>query len=232
MNHPVVHVSWNDARAFCAWRNARLPTEVEWEFACKKALDGKAFPWDVDKVGVNGMTRFLLLIQQTHIFHTNTLSLTSLAFMQVSADKQRSANIWQGNFPSTNTKEDGYESTAPVDAFSYMSGLRVKNIIGRPITSCYMLFYRIFILHEIKLILKRPGNVWEWTEDEWSTKHSIKTEQGSANPPADGSHRVKKGGSFMCHASYCFRYRCEARSENTADTSASNIGFRCAADIA
>lgn len=175
MNYPVVHVSWNDARTFCLWRGGRLPTETEWEFACKKALDGRPFPWDDTKE---------------------------------TAEEQKSANIWQGVFPKTNTVVDGFDGTAPVDAYAPMRGLPIKNIIG---------------------------NVWEWTEDIWQTIHdkgtrakAAKAEQVKAAPGA--THRVKKGGSFMCHKSYCFRYRCEARSENTDDTTASNVGFRCAAD--
>ena len=48
--------------------------------------------------------------------------------------------------------------------------------------------------------------------------------------PATGQVRVMRGGSFLCHDSYCNRYRVAARSSNTPDSSASNIGFRCAAD--
>lgn len=43
--------------------------------------------------------------------------------------------------------------------------------------------------------------------------------------------KVKKGGSYMCHESYCWRYRCAARSQNTQDSSAGNLGFRCAGDV-
>lgn len=60
------------------------------------------------------------------------------------------------------------------------------------------------------------GNVWEWTEDRWHSSSS------------DENERVKKGGSYLCHRNYCYRYRCAARSHNTADSSAGNLGFRCA----
>uniref|UniRef100_A0A8C9EB07 Sulfatase modifying factor 1 n=1 Tax=Phocoena sinus TaxID=42100 RepID=A0A8C9EB07_PHOSS len=74
------------------------------------------------------------------------------------------------------------------------------------------------------------GNAWEWTSDWWTIHHSV--EETIINPkgPPSGKDRVKKGGSYMCHKSYCYRYRCAARSQNTPDSSASNLGFRCAAD--
>uniref|UniRef100_A0A8D0EKQ5 Sulfatase modifying factor 1 n=1 Tax=Strix occidentalis caurina TaxID=311401 RepID=A0A8D0EKQ5_STROC len=73
------------------------------------------------------------------------------------------------------------------------------------------------------------GNAWEWTSDWWAVHHST-DEVHNPKGPSSGTDRVKKGGSYMCHKSHCYRYRCAARSQNTPDSSASNLGFRCAAD--
>lgn len=67
------------------------------------------------------------------------------------------------------------------------------------------------------------GNVWEWTSSPWNDKDLLKSSEH-----LDTVERVKKGGSYLCHKSYCYRYRCAARSSNTADSSAGNLGFRCA----
>ncbi|KAL1129394.1 hypothetical protein AAG570_013921 [Ranatra chinensis] len=168
LDHPVVHVSWNDASAFCNWAGRRLPTEAEWEFACRAGLERRLFPWG------NKLTPH---------------------------DKHR-MNIWQGDFPVNNTQEDGFFGTAPVDSFE---------------PNAYGLYNMI-------------GNVWEWTQDWWTPSH---TARPLTNPvgPKSGKDKVKKGGSYLCHKSYCYRYRCEARSYNTPDSSAGNLGFRCARSV-
>ena len=60
------------------------------------------------------------------------------------------------------------------------------------------------------------GNVWEWCADRFG--------------PERPGQRAMRGGSYLCHSSYCWHYRCAARSANTPDSSAGNIGFRIAAD--
>ncbi|MBO0745511.1 MAG: formylglycine-generating enzyme family protein [Candidatus Dormibacteraeota bacterium] len=167
-HHPVVHVSWNDAMAYCAWRGARLPTEAEWEYASRGGLEQRRYPWG-NELTPGGAHR---------------------------------CNIWQGHFPDRNTGEDGYVGTAPVRAFS-------PNRFGLYNTS---------------------GNVWEWCADWFSPDfHRTGSRTDPTGPPL-GSARVLRGGSYLCHRSYCNRYRVAARTSNTPDTSTGHMGFRCAAD--
>ena len=111
-------------------------------------------------------------------------------------------NIWQGSFPTNNTLEDGYAGTGPVNTYP-------PNKYG---------------------LYNMAGNVWEWVSDWWSVRHSDTPLKDPQGPPT-GTEKVKKGGSFMCHKEYCYRYRCASRSQNTPDSSASNLGFRCAKSL-
>lgn len=156
MDHPVVHVSWNDAMAYCHWIGQRLPAEAEWEKAVRGGLVQNKYPWGNELTPVG----------------------------------KHQCNIWQGDFPLVNTVEDGYLGTAPANAYE-PNGCGLYNC---------------------------SGNVWEWCAD-WFDADAL-------NGP---TARVIKGGSFLCHHSYCNRYRVAARSANTPDSSASNTGFRCAA---
>lgn len=111
--------------------------------------------------------------------------------------------MWQGEFPAHNLGTDGYLSTAPVDAFD-PNGLGLYNT---------------------------TGNVWEWVadrfSDRWHVRESPETRRDPHGPPS-GATRVLRGGSYMCHDSYCNRYRTAGRTSNTADSSTGHMGFRCA----
>ena len=164
LDHPVVHISWNDAQAFCAWSGMRLPTEAEWECAARGGLADRRFPWG-DELEPSGEHRM---------------------------------NVFQGTFPDKNTIEDGYAGTAPVGSYD-------ANGYG---------------LHQM------TGNVWEWTADWFDPGYYAVSPSKNPLGPEGGQARVMRGGSYLCHASYCNRYRVDSRSSNTPDSSTGNLGFR------
>lgn len=165
--HPVVHVSWNDAQAYCAHVGARLPSEAEWEYAARGGLEGRRLPWG-DALAPDG---------------------------------ERRCNIWIGpGFPN-DPAPGSIPGTVRVDAFA-PNGLGLFNVCG---------------------------NVWQWCADTFLPDYHRAT---AASDPLDArasGQRAMRGGSFLCHDSFCNRYRVAARSSNTPHSAASNIGFRLAA---
>jgi sulfatase modifying factor 1 len=161
-HHPVVHVSRDDAEAFAAWRGARLPSEWEWEAACRGGLRGAAYAWG-DEFSANG---------------------------------ELPANIWTGAFPWYFAR-DGQPGTCAVDRYA-------PNPYG---------------------LLGMIGNVWEWTSSAYAGHNCC-------SPTASGQRELTtlRGGSYLCAAEYCLRYRPAARIGVEVGTTTGHIGFRCARD--
>ena len=110
-------------------------------------------------------------------------------------------NIWQGRFPQTKSRADGYAATAPAESFA-------SNDFG---------------------LYNMVGNVWEWTAEDFRIR-SLKKRVRDRLQQMEG-YRLAKGGSFLCHRSYCFRYRIAARIGISPDSTAAHQGFRVVWDI-
>lgn len=169
VDHPVTHVSHNDATAYAKWIGGRLPSEAEWEHAARGGNQPIRYPWG-----------------------------------DAEPDDHEAiyCNIWQGDFPEHNTKRDGFYGTAPVDSFA-------PNAFG---------------LHNM------AGNVWEWCADRFHVRSVSRAGRARNSQARLEGEYLLKGGSFLCHQSYCWRYRIAARTGRAADNSTSHCGFRLAFD--
>ncbi|HDZ14602.1 MAG TPA: formylglycine-generating enzyme family protein [Pricia sp.] len=132
------------------------------------------------------------------------------------SELSRKANTWEGEFPVTNTKADGFDQRASVKRYP-------PNDFG---------------------LYDMAGNVWEWTSDWYDTGYYqkvadtstiLKNPQGAVSPynarDPYAKEKVMKGGSFLCNASYCASYRISARMATSLDSSLEHLGFRTVASV-
>jgi len=109
-------------------------------------------------------------------------------------------NIFTGTFPVEDTAEDGWAGTCPVDEYE-------PN--GYGLYNC-------------------SGNVWEWCADWFTAHHPDEDPLFDPSGPPMGLDRVAKGGSYLCHDSYCHRYRVGAHLGLLPDSTLGHHGFRLA----
>lgn len=171
-NHPVVHVSFNDAVAYAKFVNKRLPTEKEWEaisvYAKKKLkTKNKKYPWG------------------------DTISI----------DDRPIINIWQGYFPYKNENKDGYFYTSPAGSFPDSNIIGISDIGGNVWELC-------------------DSNQWFWFSPERQKWYQILMKK-----------KTIKGGSFMCHESYCHGYLYQNKMTVHPNEAYFHIGFRLVRDI-
>ncbi|WP_226895093.1 formylglycine-generating enzyme family protein [Luteolibacter marinus] len=133
---------------------------------------------------------------------------------ELNPDNRWMANTWQGEFPNSNTGEDGFTATSPARTYP-------PNAYG---------------LHDM------AGNVWEICSDLYDPAYFSDCDPDNPQGPAvwvnrdtgrrgEGTiHRVTKGGSFLCHVSYCMRYRPSARQSQDTESPTNHTGFRCVKD--
>ncbi len=122
---------------------------------------------------------------------------------ELTPNGQHMCNIWQGTFPDCDRGEDGFTSAAPAASFA---------------PNGYGLFNAV-------------GNVWEWCADFFHRSWHIDASPIDPVGPPSGTTRVMKGGSYLCHESYCWRYRNSARTATPPDSSTCHIGFRVVRDL-
>lgn len=178
-DHPVVNVTWNDAQALARWltrtegHRYRLPTEAEWEYACRAGTRTR-YPHGDDPEGL--------------LKNANTFD-------------QDAAPRWERWRQHALRGSDGHAFTAPVGSYA-------PNAFG---------------------LQDMLGNAWEWVADWHGDTYYADSPVVDPQGPADGSVRVRRGGSWH---TWSFYARCGYRNWNSPQTRYTLVGMRLLREIA
>jgi formylglycine-generating enzyme len=206
--HPVVHVAFDDVNAYASWVGKRLPTEAEWEYACRGGHEGRIYAWGNeprldDRLMANSWQgRFPYLntgadgwigTSPVGSFEPNDFGIVDMI-----------GNVWEWT-------SDYY--TAGHDAMEHDVAASDSNPSGDG-TGC--------------MCSPQDGRATGLAQASALTqaKAAASAEPGSVIP-----RRVLKGGSHLCAPEYCLRFRPAARSPQAEDTATTHIGFRLARSV-
>ncbi|NVM98103.1 formylglycine-generating enzyme family protein [Arthrobacter sp. SDTb3-6] len=206
MDHPVVQVSFEDAAGYARWSGRRLPTEVELEYAMRADHPATTYAWGEEE-RPNG---------------------------------QLMANTWQGRFPYLNTGAEGWVGTSPIGSFP-ANRLGLVDLIG----NVWEWTSTLFAEGSDREVADRlsgagkasaHGNPYHAAVGETLRPQACccledpkrRMKRLSTPPGESTARRVVKGGSHLCSADYCHRYRPAARQAQSEDSASTHIGFRCA----
>lgn len=200
MDHPVVCVNFYDALAYANWAGKRLPSEAEWEYAARGGADQNMFAWGNEE----------------------------------RPDGKLMANYFQGEFPSHDSAEDGYAGTSPVKAFP-ANAFGLYSISGNVWEICADYFrpdaYEHYATKQAVNPIWEREPITEIEQMQWQETGSLPSDLSAAAEFNKLAHlRVTRGGSYLCHRSYCLRYRPAARHYHEPLTPSCHIGFRCVKD--
>jgi sulfatase modifying factor 1 len=130
-------------------------------------------------------------------------------------DGKHMCNNWQGKFPNENTAADGFAFSSPSKSF-LPNAFQLFDMAGNVWELCSDLYDPDYFKTSPKDNPKGP--------DTWVNRETGERSQGTP-------HHVTKGGSFLCHESYCLRYRPAARQSQDSQSPTNHTGFRCVKDL-